>query len=159
MTTWESKTGTWPERRLPAKLELYLAAGGLAVVALLTALGAPSQYWRTAGWLAGAVGVVYALVARAARRREERDRQLLVAELQAMLMDRVNNQLQVVHAALGELAEDREACEQVATALEASRAIARTLEELSLERLSGWQRTYQRGAWTGPRRSPIVPAI
>ncbi|HET7426185.1 MAG TPA: hypothetical protein VFJ50_04040 [Gemmatimonadales bacterium] len=79
------------------------------------------------------------------RRRAERVRREVIAEVRGLLRDRINNHLQIV---LFSLADQRHAArtradrEHLALALEAVAAVSATLNELSTDSLHRWQARY-----------------
>ena len=111
---------------LPLALELGTDVQELAGAAL-----AACVFQATAHW--------------ALRRRREATRQAVIAEIRALLRDRINNHLQVV---LFSLADGRvrsspdEDRERLAQAIAAVAAVSRTLEELSSDSLRRWKARY-----------------
>ena len=111
---------------LPLALELGTDVQELAGAAL-----AACVFQATAHW--------------ALRRRREATRQAVIAEIRALLRDRINNHLQVVLFSLTDgggrssPAEDRE---RLAQAIRAVAAVSRTLEELSSDSLRRWKAHY-----------------
>jgi hypothetical protein len=128
-----------------AHLELYLSAVVLGIVVLLPlALELGTDVQELAG-AALAACVFQATAHWALRRRAMAARQATIAEIRAVLRDRINNHLQVVLFSLagqdaGPTApEDRE---HLAQAIAAVGAVSRTLEELSSDSLRRWQDRY-----------------
>ena len=85
------------------------------------------------------------------RRRATATRQRLIAEVQGLLRDRINNHLQIVLFSLAE--QDAGAAtlaerERLAQAIRAVSAVSRTLDELSTDSLRRWQ-DYYREAFSG----------
>ena len=125
-------------------LELILTGAGLAVI-----LAVPQCFPATARVMAAAVtatlvGVVHGLIFWSVRRRQRQMRAALVADLQSMLKDRINNRLQVVLLNAGESssdmrADDRTRLDEIATAV---REVSQLLDVISLESLSAWQSRY-----------------
>ena len=80
------------------------------------------------------------------RRRATAVRQRLIAEVQALLRDRINNHLQVVVFSLAEqdagaaTADERQ---RLAQAMTAVAAVSRTLDELSTDSLRQWRHRYR----------------
>jgi hypothetical protein len=80
------------------------------------------------------------------RRRARAVRQQLIAEVQALLRDRINNHLQIVVFSLAEqdagaaTADERQ---RLAQAMTAVAAVSRTLDELSTDSLRSWRDRYR----------------
>jgi hypothetical protein len=134
----------WVERSVAAHLELYLSGLAIAtalVLPLLLELGTDVQELAGA---ALAACVVQGVLFWALRRRAQRIRLELIAEVRALLRDRINNQLQIVLFSLsaggGSAEDDRE---RLALAIDAVGAVARTLDELSADSLRRWQHHYR----------------
>ena len=86
----------------------------------------------------------------AMRARRRRVRQAIVAELREMLKDRINSHLTVVLMSVTQrrdhalTEQDREFLE---SAIASTRAVARTLDELSEDSLRLWERRYGVKGW------------
>jgi hypothetical protein len=138
----------WPrlEAHVAANVELYLVAVTLCVVLLVPLaleLGTDTQELAGAALAACVVqaGLLWVL-----RRRATAIRQRLIAEVQALLRDRINNHLQVVVFSLAE--QDAGAAtagerERLAQAMAAVTAVSRTLDELSTDSLRRWRDRYR----------------
>jgi hypothetical protein len=133
------------ERHLLAHVDLYLsvfAVGVALVLPLALELGTDVQELAGAALAACVIqGVAHWLL----RRRVTAVRRELIAEVRALLRDRINNQLQVVLFSLAdrrptaETAEDRK---RLAMALGAISSVTRTLDELSTDSLRLWKDRY-----------------
>jgi hypothetical protein len=111
---------------LPLALELGTDAQELAGAALAACLVQGLIHWKL-------------------RRRAAAVRRQLIAEIRALLQDRINNHLQVVLfslAANGKAAGTEEEREQLTLALTAVNAVSRTLDELSSDALRRWKDHY-----------------
>ena len=133
------------ELHVAANVELYIVAVTLCVVLLVPLaleLGTDTQELAAAA-LVGCV--VQGLLLWVLRRRAAAMRQRLIAEVQALLRDRINNHLQVVLFSLAEqdagavTAAERE---RLAQAMGAVTAVSRTLDELSTDSLRRWRDRY-----------------
>lgn len=132
------------QTQLLRHLELYLTAAGLLVVVLVPQLFAAESQILAAAVTAALVGVVHGGIFWAVRRRQRLMRELLIADVQGMLKDRINNRLQamLLHAGSAEHglnASDRAPLQDVA---DAAKEISALLDVLSLESLSRWQTRY-----------------
>ena len=79
------------------------------------------------------------------RRRAARERRELIAEVRALLRDRINNHLQVVMFSLAGSRDSAAAAPDrvlLALAMDAVAAVSRTLDELSTDSLRRWQERY-----------------
>ena len=134
------------EAHVAANLELYLVAVTLCVVLLLPlALELGTDIQELAG-AALAACVFQATLLWVLRRRATAIRQRLIAEIQALLRDRINNHLQIVLFSLAE--QDAGAAtagerERLAQAMSAVTAVSRTLDELSTDSLRRWRDRYR----------------
>ena len=134
------------EAHLAGHLELYLSGLSLTVILLLPlALELGTDVQELAG-AAIAACMIQGLVHWLLRRRAEAVRRRLLAEVRALLRDRINNHLQVVLFSLagssrGALA-DEEGRARLAMAIDAVGAVSRTLAELSTDSLRRWQDRY-----------------
>ena len=134
------------EAHVAAHVELYLVAVTLCVVLLVPlALELGTDTQELAG--AALVGcVVQAALLWVLRRRATASRQRLIAEVQALLRDRINNHLQIVVFSLAEqdagaaTADERA---RLAQAMSAVAAVSRTLDELSTDSLRRWRDRYR----------------
>ena len=134
------------EAHIAANVELYLVVVSVCVALALPLgleLGTDTQE------LAGAaltVCVVQGALLWVLRRRARAIRQRLIAEVQALLRDRINNHLQIVVFSLAE--QDAGAAtagerERLAQAMTAVAAVSRTLDELSTDSLRRWRDRYE----------------
>jgi hypothetical protein len=133
------------EAHVAANVELYLSAVALATALLLPlALELGTDVQELAG-AALAACVVQGVVLWVLRRRATANRQRLIADVRALLRDRINNHLQVVLFSLAEqgagaaTARDRE---RLAQAMSAVVAVSRTLDTLSTDTLLQWRKHY-----------------
>jgi hypothetical protein len=126
-------------------VELYLVVVMLGVVLLLPlALELGTDTQELAG-AALAACVVQGTLLWVLRRRATAMRQRLIAEVQGLLRDRINNHLQVVLFSLAE--QDAGAAteaerQRLAQAMSAVSAVSRTLDELSTDSLRRWRDRY-----------------
>lgn len=130
--------------RILRHLELVLTGAGLAVILVVPRYFPPTKQLMASAVTATLVGVVHGLIFWAVRRRQRQMREALVADLQGMLKDRINNKLQVVLIRAGEPtsdlgADDRARLDDISNAV---RDVAQLLDVISLESLSRWQRRY-----------------
>jgi hypothetical protein len=143
------------EAHVAANVELYLAAVSVSLALLLPlALELGTDTQELAGAALGACvvqgGLLWVL-----RRRARAIRQQLIAEVQALLRDRINNHLQIVVFSLAEqdagaaTADERE---RLAQAMSAVAAVSRTLDELSTDSIRQWRERY-RAAFSGAASS------
>jgi hypothetical protein len=88
--------------------------------------------------------VFQGLVFWASRRRYRQVRREMIDELRAMLKDRINNHLTVVLMSVTQRrgAESETERELLQAAIAATAAVARVLEELSMESLGSWKAHY-----------------
>ena len=126
-------------------MELYLVAVTLSV-ALLVPLGL--ELGTDAQELAGAAlagCVVQGTLLWVLRRRATAIRQRLIAEIQGLLRDRINNHLQIVLFSLAEQGAGASTTlerERLSLAMGAVSAVSRTLDELSTDSLREWRDRY-----------------
>jgi hypothetical protein len=141
------------EAHVAANLELYLLGLTLSAALLLPlALELGTDAQELAGGALAAC-VVQATLLWLLRRRATAARQRLIAEVQGLLRDRINNHLQVVLFSLAE--QDAGAAtaaerERLAQAMGAVAAVSRTLDELSTDSLRRWRDRYREalsGEW------------
>jgi hypothetical protein len=134
------------EAHVAANVELYLVAVSVGLALLLPlALELGTDTQELAGAALGACvvqgGLLWVL-----RRRAGAIRQQLIAEVQALLRDRINNHLQIVLFSLAEqdagaaTADERQ---RLAQAMTAVTAVSRTLDELSTDSLRSWRDRYR----------------
>jgi len=129
-----------------ANVELYLVVVSVGVALLLPlALELGTDTQELAG-AALAACVVQGALLWVLRRRARANRQQLIAEVQALLRDRINNHLQIVVFSLAE--QDAGAAtvgerERLAQAMTAVAAVSRTLDELSADTLRSWRDRYR----------------
>jgi hypothetical protein len=136
-------------RRFIANIELYLTGAGLVVAFLVPVVLGPSHFWQSVAVTALVVSIVHGMLLWVIRRRQRRIRKELIAEVRGMLKDRVNNQLQVlfekaVHVQV-EAADSTTypTAAQLADVFEATREVARTIDQISDDALSRWKDTYR----------------
>ena len=131
---------------MAANVELYLVVVSVGVALLLPlALELGTDTQELAG-AALAACVVQGALLWVLRRRARANRQQLIAEVQALLRDRINNHLQIVVFSLAE--QDAGAAtvgerERLAQAMTAVAAVSRTLDELSADTLRSWRDRYR----------------
>jgi hypothetical protein len=127
-------------------LELYLVGFSVAVaLALPLAIEVGSNEQELAV-TALAACVVQGLVFWALRRRFRRVRLDMIAELRAMLKDRINNQLTIVLMSVTQRRDSKVSeseREPLEAAIAATVAVSRVLDELSMESLTGWKAKYR----------------
>jgi hypothetical protein len=125
--------------------ELYLMGASVAIalaLPLAIEVGTNEQELAVTALAACVVqGVVFWLV----RRRFRRVRREMIAELRAMLKDRINNHLTIVLMSVTQRGyrdsvNERELLE---AAIAATAAVSRVLEELSMESLRSWKAKYR----------------
>lgn len=129
-------------------MELYLTAAGIAVTVLLPSIGGwqGSAWWQVAAITATLVGLIHGMLFWVVRRRQRQVRATIIAELRAMLKDRVNNQMMTL---LGEVtlqtgASDDGMVEE--TIHLHAQHIQKLLNGLSEETLRAWQQRYPSAA-------------
>jgi hypothetical protein len=127
-------------------LELYLMGVSVAIaVALPLAIevGTNDQELAVTALAACVLqGVAYWIL----RRRYRRIRRELIAELRAMLKDRINNHLTIVLMSVTQRRDSRisqSERELLQAAVGATASVSRVLDELSMESLSRWKAKYQ----------------
>jgi hypothetical protein len=127
-------------------LELYLVGFSVAIaLALPFAIEVGTNDQELAVTALGAC-VVQGLVFWAVRRRYRRVRLEMIAELRAMLKDRINNQLTIVLMSVTQRRDSRVSeaeQELLQAAIDATVTISRVLNELSMESLTGWKAKYR----------------
>jgi len=129
--------------KLPEHFESILTAAGVVVAIVLTV----AQIERGTRGLAIAFLVwLQGFLIWAVRRHSRLERERLIGKLRVMLQDRVNNQLTVLVGVAelrgGPEQQPAEVYDDVETALTAARAVARELEDLSIESLRLWEARY-----------------
>ena len=152
-------------------LELYLVGFSVAIALALPFAIEVGTNDQELAVTALAACVVQGLVFWAVRRRYRRVRLELIAELRAMLKDRINNQLTIVLMSVTQRRDSRVSDaerELLQAAIDATVTVSRVLDELSMESLSGWKAKYrvevstpaQPRAWSnGSASAGGVPAI
>lgn len=127
-------------------LELILSVAGLGVIFAVPTLffRQGSLYLPAMAITAIAVGLLHGVIFWLVRHRQRRIRQETIAQLQAMLLDVINNKLTIVLAAqTAEVgAQDRALLQEKAQASLAS--IQALLRDLSEETLLSWRKRYAR---------------
>jgi hypothetical protein len=127
-------------------LELILSAAGLAVIFAIPALffRHGSRYLPAMAITAIAVGLLHGVIFWLVRQRQRRVRKETIAQLQAMLLDVINNKLTIVLAAQSAEVgpQDRVQLQEKAQASLAS--IQALLRDLSEETLLSWRQRYAR---------------
>ena len=127
-------------------LELILSVAGLGVIFAVPTLffRHGSRYLPAMAITAIAVGILHGVIFWLVRHRQRRVRQETIAQLQAMLLDVINNKLTIVLAAqTAEVgAHDRALLQEKAQASLAS--IQALLRDLSEETLLSWRQRYAR---------------
>ena len=127
-------------------LELILSAAGLAVIFAVPTLffRDRSRYLPALAITAVAVGLLHGVIFWLVRQRQRQVRQETIAQLQAMLLDVINNKLTILLAAqtaeVGD--QDRALLQEKAQASLAS--IQALLRDLSEETLLCWRQRYAR---------------
>jgi hypothetical protein len=152
-------------------LELYLVGFSVAIaLALPFAIEVGTNDQELAA-TALAACVAQGLVFWAVRRRYRRVRLEMIAELRAMLKDRINNQLTIVLMSVTQRRDSRVSDaerELLQAAIDATVTVSRVLDELSMESLTGWKAKYRtevstpsqpRARSNGPASAGGVPAI
>jgi hypothetical protein len=134
-------------------LELYLVGFSVAIaLALPFAIEVGTNDQELAVTALGAC-VVQGLVFWALRRRYRRVRLEMIAELRAMLKDRINNQLTIVLMSVTQRRDSRVSQaerELLEAAMDATVTVSRVLDELSIESLTGWKAKYRTAVATPP---------
>jgi hypothetical protein len=134
-------------------LELYLVAFSVAVsLSLPFAIEVGTNDQELAA-TALAACVLQGLVFWAVRRRYRRVRLEMIAELRAMLKDRINNQLTIVLMSVTQRRDSRASeaeRELLQAAIDATVTVSRVLDELSMESLTGWKAKYRAEFTTPP---------
>ena len=133
------------EHHVGRNLELYLmgfSVGIALVIPLAIEVGTNEQELAITA-LAACVfqGVVFWLL----RRRYRRVRGEMIAELRAMLKDRINNHLTIVLMSVTQHRESTSSTERelLEAAIAATAAVSRVLEEMSMESLRTWKARYR----------------
>jgi len=133
------------EHHVGRNLELYLmgfSVGMALVIPLAIEVGTNEQELAITA-LAACVfqGVVFWLL----RRRYRRVRGEMIAELRAMLKDRINNHLTIVLMSVTQHRESTSSTERelLEAAIAATAAVSRVLEDMSMESLRSWKAKYR----------------
>jgi hypothetical protein len=133
------------EHQVGRNLELYLmgfSVGVALVIPLAIEVGTNEQELAITA-LAACVfqGVVFWLL----RRRYRRVRGEMIAELRAMLKDRINNHLTIVLMSVTQHRESTSSTERdlLEAAIAATAAVSRVLEDMSMESLRSWKAKYR----------------
>jgi hypothetical protein len=133
------------EHHVGRNLELYLmgfSVGMALVIPLAIEVGTNEQELAITA-LAACVfqGVVFWLL----RRRYRRVRGEMIAELRAMLKDRINNHLTIVLMSVTQHRESISSTERelLEAAIAATAAVSRVLEDMSMESLRSWKAKYR----------------
>jgi hypothetical protein len=127
-------------------LELYLVGFSVTVALVLPFAIAVGTNDQELAVTALAACVVQGLVFWAVRRRYRRVRLEMIAELRAMLKDRINNQLTIVLMSVTQRRDSRVSeaeRELLQAAIDATVSVSRVLDELSMESLTGWKAKYR----------------
>lgn len=140
------RTSAWRQtvlNKLADHFELFLTTVGvmLAVLVVLAQLENGQQ-----GLLLGGIVWLQGFILWVVRRHSSLRRRALVQQMRVMLQDRVNNQLTVMLGATevrGREMTDDERLE-LDSAVMAAKVVSQELENLSLESVRSWQRTYGR---------------
>jgi hypothetical protein len=134
------------EVHVAANVELYLVVASLSVALLFPlALELGTDVQELAG-AALVACVVQGTLLWVLRRRATASRRRLIAEVQGLLRDRINNHLQVVLFSLAEsgaAAATAAERERLSQAMSAVAAVSRTLDELSTDSLRRWRDRYR----------------
>ena len=133
------------EHHVGRNLELYLmgfSVGVALVIPLAIEVGTNEQELAITA-LAACVfqGVVFWLL----RRRYRRVRGEMIAELRAMLKDRINNHLTIVLMSVTQHRKSTSSSERelLEAAIAATAAVSRVLEDMSMESLRSWKAKYR----------------
>jgi hypothetical protein len=134
-------------------LELYLVGLSVTVALVLPFAIEVGTNDQELAVTALAACVLQGLVFWAVRRRYRRVRLEMIAELRAMLKDRINNQLTIVLMSVTQRRDSRVSeaeRELLQAAIDATVTVSRVLDDLSMESLTGWKAKYH----TEPAPSP-----
>jgi uncharacterized membrane protein len=127
-------------------LEIVFTLAGLAVIVIAVVLFTPkgTSPWKVAGIVATLVGVVHGILFWLVRRRQRIVRAAVIADVQSMLKDIINNQLAVI-LAMSTLREARldEAVKAGDYISRSVTAISEALQHLSDDSLRSWLRKYR----------------
>jgi hypothetical protein len=133
------------EHHVGRNLELYLmgfSVGVALVIPLAIEVGTNEQELAITTLAACMFqGVVFWLL----RRRYRRVRGEMIAELRAMLKDRINNHLTIVLMSVTQHRESTSSTERdlLEAAIAATAAVSRVLEDMSMESLRSWKAKYR----------------
>lgn len=141
-------------------IELYLMGVSVAVALALPLAIEVGTNDQELAVTALAACVVQGLVLWSLRRRHRRIQRQLIAELRAMLKDRINNHLTVVLMSMsGRRVTPNSVAERelLETAIAATTAVSRVLDELSAESLRLWKARYEIDTAEAERIGATVP--
>jgi hypothetical protein len=127
-------------------VELYLVSFSVAVALTLPFAIEVGTNDQELAVTALAACVLQGVVFWALRRRYRRVRLEMIAELRAMLKDRINNQLTIVLMSVTQRRDSRVSeaeRELLQAAIDATVTVSRVLDELSMESLTGWKAKYR----------------
>jgi hypothetical protein len=133
-------------RHILDNLELYLVGLSVTIAVILPLaieVGTDDQELAATALMAC---VFQGLVLWSLRRRHRRMRREMIAELRAMLKDRINNYLTIVLMSVTQRRDSRASAserELLEAAIAATNAVSQVLEELSMESLHRWKVKYQ----------------
>jgi ABC-type multidrug transport system fused ATPase/permease subunit len=133
-------------RHILDNLELYLMGFSVAIALILPLAIEVGTNDQELGVTALLACVFQGLVLWSMRRRISRTRREMIAELRAMLKDRINNYLTIVLMSVTQRRDSRSSDserELLEAAIAATNAVSKVLEELSMESLHRWQAKYQ----------------
>ena len=137
-------------------LEILFTAAGLVVIFLAVVLFVPSGMspWRVAAITATLVGVIHGVLFWLVRRRQLEVRRVVIADVQDMLKDIINNQLNVI-LAMSDLREvhPKETARAEDYITKSVGAISEALKHLSEDSLRLWIGKYR----TPDSSSPFDP--
>lgn len=133
------------EHHVGRNLELYLMGFSVAIALVIPLAIEVGTNEQELAITALAACVFQGVVFWSLRRRYRRVRGEMIAELRAMLKDRINNHLTIVLMSVTQHREptsstDRELLE---AAIAATAAVSRVLEEMSMESLRTWKARYR----------------
>jgi hypothetical protein len=134
-------------------LELYLVGVSVAVALALPFAIEVGTNDQELAVTALAACVVQGFVFWVVRRRFRLVRREMIAELRAMLKDRINNQLTIVLMSVTQRRDSRVSeseRELLQAAIAATVAVSRVLDELSMETLTRWKAKYRTEVSTPP---------
>lgn len=127
-------------------LEIIFTLAGLAVIFLAVVIFTPkgTSPWKVVGIVATLVGIVHGVLFWLVRRRQRLVRRAVIADVQTMLKDIINNQLAVI-LAMSTLREARldEAVKAGDYISRSVTAISEALQHLSDDSLHSWMSKYR----------------